>query len=607
VTFILRSAGKHTTSVLTSRWNPKSLGSRLIAWHDASSLRIGDTFVTLPDLSGNGNTWTVTPAKVAPTIVNINNLASISAVAANTALSEAGTPIVYDDWVLLAVVKPSITGQRALMSTRGAAFPVGGTTAYVGTNGQLFTYLNNSSPPSHIGPTFTTSQSIFEYRFQLSGTTHTVNGGTPNFSARTNCKIWAAGSNNRWFSDLELPGEIWNGELCEAIRIESPTADDLSNARAYLRNKWGTELTPPQIASMKMWMDSDSGLTKSGNLIDSWASRVGGFVFFNSGTARPVHGQGYIEFDGTDDALIKTCDANSHPVSLTKFSFATWARRDANKLAIIYSSTPFGSGTGILLQDNQTFTRQAGLGAGHSISGFLPLGEWVFRAMTYDASKPAGTRTSVYEGTSPATLALITPNSDSTFGPGSVAVNTSAIGYDVNLGRHFKGRINSMYYYADIELTLPELKTLAELKMPPTKRPPQYDSLITWLDPNVGIVSSSGLVDSWTSRVGTAVYTSSTTLRPILGNGYLEFDPNVFKGKTVLLPCDDPEWSNFTKFFSQNFERFGLKKLISTSYAVESKNNKVVTFLCDFFLFSLSAILYLFLVCFVCFFHQNKI
>jgi len=32
-------------------------------------------------------------------------------------------------------------------------------------------------------------------------------------------------------------------------------------------------------------------------------------------------------------------------------------------------------------------------------------------------------------------------------------------------------------------------------------------------------------------------------------NAYLEYDPDVFKGKTVLLPCDDPEWSNFTKYF----------------------------------------------------------
>lgn len=57
-------------------------------------------------------------------------------------------------------------------------------------------------------------------------------------------------------------------------------------------------------------------------------------------------------------------------------------------------------------------------------------------------------------------------------------------------------------------------------------------------------------------------------------NAYLEYDPDVFRGKTILLPCDDPEWSNFTKFFAQNFESFGLKKLISTSYAVESKQIK---------------------------------
>lgn len=57
-------------------------------------------------------------------------------------------------------------------------------------------------------------------------------------------------------------------------------------------------------------------------------------------------------------------------------------------------------------------------------------------------------------------------------------------------------------------------------------------------------------------------------------NAYLEYDPDVFRDKTVLLPCDDPEWSNFTRFFAQNFESFGLKKLISTSYAHESKRFK---------------------------------
>ena len=58
-------------------------------------------------------------------------------------------------------------------------------------------------------------------------------------------------------------------------------------------------------------------------------------------------------------------------------------------------------------------------------------------------------------------------------------------------------------------------------------------------------------------------------------NAYLDYNPDVFRGKTVLLPCDDPEWSNFTKFFAQNFELLGLKKLISTSYAPESKKYKI--------------------------------
>ena len=54
-------------------------------------------------------------------------------------------------------------------------------------------------------------------------------------------------------------------------------------------------------------------------------------------------------------------------------------------------------------------------------------------------------------------------------------------------------------------------------------------------------------------------------------NAYLDFDANVFLDKVVLLPCDDPEWSNFTKYFAQNFEKLGLRKLISTSYAPDAK------------------------------------
>ena len=55
---------------------------------------------------------------------------------------------------------------------------------------------------------------------------------------------------------------------------------------------------------------------------------------------------------------------------------------------------------------------------------------------------------------------------------------------------------------------------------------------------------------------------------------YLDYNRDVFRGKTVLLPCDDPEWSNFTRYFAQNFEALGLKKLISTSFAPESKTYK---------------------------------
>lgn len=58
-------------------------------------------------------------------------------------------------------------------------------------------------------------------------------------------------------------------------------------------------------------------------------------------------------------------------------------------------------------------------------------------------------------------------------------------------------------------------------------------------------------------------------------NAYLEYDPNVFRDKVVLLPCDDPEWSNFAKFFALHFADFGLKKLISTAYAPDSNPAKI--------------------------------
>lgn len=55
---------------------------------------------------------------------------------------------------------------------------------------------------------------------------------------------------------------------------------------------------------------------------------------------------------------------------------------------------------------------------------------------------------------------------------------------------------------------------------------------------------------------------------------YVAYNRDVFRDKTILLPCDDPEWSNFTRFFAANFQLFGIRKLISTSYAPDAKRAK---------------------------------
>lgn len=49
-----------------------------------------------------------------------------------------------------------------------------------------------------------------------------------------------------------------------------------------------------------------------------------------------------------------------------------------------------------------------------------------------------------------------------------------------------------------------------------------------------------------------------------------------FKGKIVYCNCDDARESNFFKFFSNNFESLGLKKLITTGYKAEGTGVKLV-------------------------------
>ncbi len=54
---------------------------------------------------------------------------------------------------------------------------------------------------------------------------------------------------------------------------------------------------------------------------------------------------------------------------------------------------------------------------------------------------------------------------------------------------------------------------------------------------------------------------------------YLEFDTNIFRDKVVYCNCDDPFESNFFRYFVLNFNKLGLKKLITTSYKPSPKAN----------------------------------
>ncbi len=56
---------------------------------------------------------------------------------------------------------------------------------------------------------------------------------------------------------------------------------------------------------------------------------------------------------------------------------------------------------------------------------------------------------------------------------------------------------------------------------------------------------------------------------------YLDFNKDVFRGKTILLPCDDPNTSQFFNFFVQRFHAIGAKKIICTSYNMEGGKGKM--------------------------------
>ena len=59
-------------------------------------------------------------------------------------------------------------------------------------------------------------------------------------------------------------------------------------------------------------------------------------------------------------------------------------------------------------------------------------------------------------------------------------------------------------------------------------------------------------------------YTMRSDIENELSN-YTALNPDLFKGKTVFLNCDDDS-SEFWIYFKLNFEHFGLKKLVATHY-----------------------------------------
>lgn len=61
-------------------------------------------------------------------------------------------------------------------------------------------------------------------------------------------------------------------------------------------------------------------------------------------------------------------------------------------------------------------------------------------------------------------------------------------------------------------------------------------------------------------------YTLYDSIEKIYKSGYMK--PEVFKDKIIYCNCDDYRWSNYVKFFKNNFEYFNIKKLIATNYGI---------------------------------------
>ena len=62
------------------------------------------------------------------------------------------------------------------------------------------------------------------------------------------------------------------------------------------------------------------------------------------------------------------------------------------------------------------------------------------------------------------------------------------------------------------------------------------------------------------------IYTLYESIEEIYKGGYINLD--TLKDKIIYCCCDDYRCSNYVKFWKNNFEYFGIKKLIATNYDI---------------------------------------
>jgi hypothetical protein len=70
-------------------------------------------------------------------------------------------------------------------------------------------------------------------------------------------------------------------------------------------------------------------------------------------------------------------------------------------------------------------------------------------------------------------------------------------------------------------------------------------------------------------------YTALTDVEKEIAT-YTDYNPDVFAGKVILLPCDDPDRSNFTKHFLDRFRDYHAKAVISTCYNPSGKGRYLI-------------------------------